>query len=240
VPLLHDLDVTVKGVNKNGAKQQADLVVNARCNYDYTVQGSAGAFICHKGASVRVNVRVPLKYADSRWGADLINMSVNDSSTLTSLVDAVTPATTLPLPVAARTVTKEEVLRNAQSSVNGYSPGAPQRIVKIIMSPFAGLAIIEVPGQRWFGFTDQHYGGAIGCANWRANTTDYGYTVVLDCPSDTNELPIPFDVTKAEVFSLDGVHAAKVYKKGSERYYKVAKGDEMIVIGEVTGNIRQH
>ena len=237
VPLLSNVDITLGATTPAGKGATLDPVtkiaatVAAKCNYDYTFdRAEKGAFRCHKGSSIRIKVEVIISHHGARW--ELQDLSFSDSSMLGGVVDSLTPSVTLPRPSSPeRPPTKEQVLNIGKSAVGSYSPGATQKIVAVVVGTWAALAIIDVPGKRYFALSGPYGGSAYECGS-SSDSTSFGIgekKIPLGCPG-TTQVFIPPDFNFAEVVTLTGTRSAAVQTKGSQRVYSVRPGDQAIVL----------
>jgi hypothetical protein len=221
---LSEINVSPLGVvtqerNANGRMvPRVSATVTAKCSRDYVFDIERSAFHCKNGALVRIKVDTTLFHSSTGWEfSDLRFFEAQPGGG----EFAFGPGPVLPRPTSDSPQNKEAVLRLARSA-----PG--EEVVGVAMGAYASLAFVNVAGTMHLRLVHTHGITDLDCGS-RHDGGD-GMMVRLGCPG-TTEVWVPPDVTRAEVYRLDGtVGSAQISTKGPQRFYRVQPGDQAIVL----------
>jgi hypothetical protein len=213
-PLLSEIDASP--LSPVTPERKTTATVTAKCNYDYVFDIQQSAFRCKKGSTVKLKVDARVAHSSTGWEFATFTFNEADQSAATPLV----PGPVLPRPTPQSPQNKESVLKLAQSSGG--------RIVALAMGSYASLAFVEIAGNMNLRLVSTHGVTDVKCGS--LNDGGDGRVVPLGCPG-TTEVWVPPDVTRAEVYRLDGTAtSAQVYTRGPQRFYRVQPGDQAIIL----------
>ena len=211
-------DINVSSLAPVTQERKTSASVTAKCNKDYIFDIERSAFHCKSGSSVRIKVDLTLARSSTGW--EFANFRFFEAAPGGGEFP-VAPGPVLPRPTSESPQNRDAILKLARSA-----PG--EEVVGVAMGTYASLAFVVVSGNMHMRLVSTHGVTDLECGS-RHDGGD-GMMVRLGCPG-TTEIWVPPDVTRAEVYHLDGTAGpVQVFTKGPQRFYRVQPGDQGIVL----------